>query len=788
MVLLRLSTNEGIIRVNINYDQIKTVTDLKEFLIYSFHIDRSFIELSFDMGGSMRLKNENELLSTLGVTKDGSLLFLLGKFKKSVVTTSYVDSDGSVVPAGTRLLCVEDPIFEENTVSTVDQKTSNNRENEQNISEHNIIQPNQLIENKIKHNSDSKDDTKMNSSSTAITVPNIRDSKDEGIDTNFNNDDVELRAPDKSKKMTLIDDDNSGQDRYIGLTEEDRLLVNEHTKQLQQAGLNSYSIHEETQRFQDELLAMRLQQSLSNEENQHYYSGVRGGLGVLQNFLDEDKYRRHKQVPLRLRRVENITPVDSRDDNNIKINDLQVNNTNIHSNRLRNAGRNSFSGSTNIVTNNNNKRNSKISSEEKKSLAFVDPNIDDKIEILQKQLNELFEAKHNQSIANRKIIDQSSIRRTLSAPRPSRPSSSNKYYKASENPHLINYDLNQHDQNDEDFQLAYALSLSLSEQQNVDNNNSNDNNINKNNSQENNHTNDSHHKATSVEQRRRVAVPSSLPTVNGRHVLNTSNNNNSNNNHIIPNNNINNLPRSDQGRVTALTNNNTSIRNNINNVNNVVLSNKERSQKKQSNKYDRNQQKTNDDEVDKSTLAIQEQLDFEAAKAMQAEENKKLLRRNNNNNNNNNNLSSSNHYLFDDMINSRHSQANGFISNDIPNFSNQNRHRDVLRNGVLGDFVGISRELSRSINDTTNTALLEVAMMESLLDNNINFDMNYNNNRNNDNNDNNNYHNNNNINNRNNNNNNNVMNVNYDIDESRVEYDEEDELLARALQESWLDE
>eukprot|EP01038_Epipyxis_sp_PR26KG_P010211 gene10211-13738_t len=143
MALLRLSTNEGIILVNINYDQIKTVKDLKDFLIY---IDRSFIKLSFDMGGSMGLKNENELLSILGVTKDGSLLFLLGKFKKSVVTTSYVDSDGSVVPAGTRLLCVEDPIFEENAKSTVDQKTSNNRENEQNISEYNLIQPKQFKE------------------------------------------------------------------------------------------------------------------------------------------------------------------------------------------------------------------------------------------------------------------------------------------------------------------------------------------------------------------------------------------------------------------------------------------------------------------------------------------------------------------------------------------------------------------------------------------------------------------------------------------------------------------
>lgn len=102
-MLIRLRTNLGGCRLEIKKDPANwTVAQLKKLVIDSLSITDRAVQLSFDLEGSCIIGPDSQSLESLSITH-GREIFLVGRYQKTVVEKSYVDTDGNVVSAGINL-------------------------------------------------------------------------------------------------------------------------------------------------------------------------------------------------------------------------------------------------------------------------------------------------------------------------------------------------------------------------------------------------------------------------------------------------------------------------------------------------------------------------------------------------------------------------------------------------------------------------------------------------------------------------------------------------------------
>jgi len=198
MIILRIRTNVGVFRVEI-LNQSVTIEELKQKIILSLHIlevKSSNLLLSLDLENTKTLSHDwnhrtiSDVCSTFNCSSNGMLLYIVGKFEKVEVVKPYIDGDGLLVKEGTMLKKLDSESSEEIKDGMQDQKKIELKEEVEKTDvkmlETTTVNSNSFYAEKYESN-------KTNASD--VYAPSINDFYDD-----------EIRAPDESKNMKLIDE------------------------------------------------------------------------------------------------------------------------------------------------------------------------------------------------------------------------------------------------------------------------------------------------------------------------------------------------------------------------------------------------------------------------------------------------------------------------------------------------------------------------------------------------------------------------------------------------------
>eukprot|EP01039_Chlorochromonas_danica_P009894 gene9894-10942_t len=244
-IILRVKTNIGSKRVVVS-DQA-TVAELISAIIDQVHVINSrTLSLGLDISGTIQLNDPRKNLSELGLVS-GSEIYILEKLVKEVVSKAFVNDRQEVVPAGEYWKVVQEspqPVHApQHLPSPVKGKESiaDARKEDEKRQE---VQEETTLYKTSRYNTEEEDET-----------DGLQD-----IWQDLVNEEETLRAPDEARRMTLIDSANTAS--QLSQQEREELAALEQT--LREAGLMEYAIIQEVENHRDFLLAQRLAREAQN--------------------------------------------------------------------------------------------------------------------------------------------------------------------------------------------------------------------------------------------------------------------------------------------------------------------------------------------------------------------------------------------------------------------------------------------------------------------------------------------------------------------------------------------
>jgi hypothetical protein len=201
----RVRTNVGVFRVEIVDASNQTIAFLRQEIINGLRIqdvEPSTIVLSFDLEGERRIgtDQDDKKISEICGTSDGFQLFLDAKFERVDIKKAYVDSNGLVVKEGTLLKKIHIPGEKAEEVIEHDMKRDPSPPNKKIIEEQDssTIPFQKLEESQAADLQASQYKFDYATSLPQAPAPIFGDSS-------LNDDEFNVRAPDESKRMQLID-------------------------------------------------------------------------------------------------------------------------------------------------------------------------------------------------------------------------------------------------------------------------------------------------------------------------------------------------------------------------------------------------------------------------------------------------------------------------------------------------------------------------------------------------------------------------------------------------------
>lgn len=234
-MIIRVRTNLGASRLDI--DPTCTLAQLIDLIIKTLNIQRPTVTLSSDLAGANTYEQSDLKLSDLGI-KQGTEVFVIGKFEKRVVEKSYINEQGDVVPAGQTLVQVDvDDVNQDDPAAL---KLSEGPQSGEKSASVDIDKKECETETKTEAAQQQKtaDVNTNNEGSTDNPEPADIPFNHEAYRQAYDYEDVNdgVRAPDEARKMTLLGGDgdasiysNGGSDGYghydIGNTAAGRSLM-----------------------------------------------------------------------------------------------------------------------------------------------------------------------------------------------------------------------------------------------------------------------------------------------------------------------------------------------------------------------------------------------------------------------------------------------------------------------------------------------------------------------------------------------------------------------------------
>lgn len=197
-MIIRVRTNVGASRLDV--DPTCTLTQLIALIIKTLNIQRPTVTLASDLAGVITYSQSNLKLSELGI-KQGTEVFVIGKFEKRVVEKSYINDEGEVVPAGQTLVQID--------VEDVSQTEPAARNISESIQSGEKATPEATDKKEFdaavvaNTNNNNQGNTNANNSEPA-DIPFNYEAYSQAYNYEDANDGV--RAPDEARKMTLLGD------------------------------------------------------------------------------------------------------------------------------------------------------------------------------------------------------------------------------------------------------------------------------------------------------------------------------------------------------------------------------------------------------------------------------------------------------------------------------------------------------------------------------------------------------------------------------------------------------
>lgn len=195
---VRIKTNVGVFRVEISNEGDR-IASLRQIVIDALRIldsEPSNISLSFDIEHVRKIDfSEDKSISAVCGTDDGVILFLEGKFEKIEVKKAYIDGDGVVVKEGTLLRRIQtaEPAKE---TKQVEGKKENS--------------PPADIEQNVTKEHFQKFESEQSTQGSLLNSKPADKADSTGADEyNFDADELDIRAPDQSQQMQLIETTSS---------------------------------------------------------------------------------------------------------------------------------------------------------------------------------------------------------------------------------------------------------------------------------------------------------------------------------------------------------------------------------------------------------------------------------------------------------------------------------------------------------------------------------------------------------------------------------------------------
>jgi len=110
-MIVRIRTNLGVTRLEV--DAAISIAELRRLIAQNLNIEGApeALALSEDLAGTKTYAISTATLCELGV-RQGSEIFVVGKFEKRVVDKAFVGEDGVIVPAGQTLIRIDEPVEE----------------------------------------------------------------------------------------------------------------------------------------------------------------------------------------------------------------------------------------------------------------------------------------------------------------------------------------------------------------------------------------------------------------------------------------------------------------------------------------------------------------------------------------------------------------------------------------------------------------------------------------------------------------------------------------------------
>lgn len=224
-MIIRVRTNVGASRLEV--DPNSSLSQLQELIIRTLNIGSATVTLASDLSGEHILSPNEQRLSELGI-KQGSEVFVIGKFEKRIVEKSYINDQGEVVPAGQTLVQVHVEDGQQATLAAhsikEEETTQLTQQKEQPAEQPKESQGTQKATEGTQKAGNSNDGT-VSDSAVPCEVPFDYDAYNEALDYEELNG---VRAPDEARKMTLLGG-AAGSDGYgsydIGSTEAGRALM-----------------------------------------------------------------------------------------------------------------------------------------------------------------------------------------------------------------------------------------------------------------------------------------------------------------------------------------------------------------------------------------------------------------------------------------------------------------------------------------------------------------------------------------------------------------------------------
>merc|ERR1719498_1578169 len=102
-MIIRVRSSVGTWRITLPDDVQLTFADVKSAIVKQQNVPRDSLRLSRDATDEGEYKNDGTLLCDADVVH-GSLIFLLGRHEKQIVSQSYVGEGGVIVGAGTKIV------------------------------------------------------------------------------------------------------------------------------------------------------------------------------------------------------------------------------------------------------------------------------------------------------------------------------------------------------------------------------------------------------------------------------------------------------------------------------------------------------------------------------------------------------------------------------------------------------------------------------------------------------------------------------------------------------------